>query len=288
MTAARCLALGLVASAALAAPASAGADMIWPSSRYFADALVNMQAGPYAEEGNLTAGGARPWYDSPVVARLYGGVPDAEQRRLFTAGVITRVIDSYRRSGMNLTLTDNPSDGVPHTLSVVSGTYAPSYPEAVGLTTVGGSGFTFIDSLKYANSVDELERAVAHNVSHELMHAFGGDHHDTSGLYLDAGVTQWSTLVDPGSTFSGEAVAQLMTKDFRAPSASSYWALYGAYGAQQLSGADAHSPGCGCARHGGATLLAPVPEPSSIALFGLGGLALLARGRRRARAGRAA
>ncbi len=275
----RSLALGLLVSVTVISTASA--DAISSSSRYFADALINMSAGPdYAQESSLTAGGAAPWYESPVVERFYGGEPDAGERREFVATVINRVIDTYNKSGLGLTITDNPNDDVPHTLSVVSGTYSPSSPDAVGISTIGGSGFSFIDRLGYASSLDELQWAVAHNVAHELMHAFGGEHHDTTGDYLDAAVTDWNTLVDPDATFSRDAVAELMTKDFRDPYAGyAFYGLYNGFGAGMID-ADGHDHDV----H--ATLMAaPVPEPTTIGIWALGGLGILLHRNRRARAG---
>lgn len=279
MPAFRSLALGLLLGATLVSTASA--DAIASSNRYFADALINMSAGPtYAQEDSLTGGGALPWYESPVVERFYGGEPDARERQQFVAKVINRVIDTYKKSGLDLTVTDNPNDDVPHTLSVVSGTSSPSNPDAVGITTIGGSGFSFIDKLGYANTLDELQWAVAHNVAHELMHAFGGDHHDTTGDYLDAGVTNWSTLVDPDATFSRDAVAELMTKDFRDPSSGyNFYGLYNAFGAEMVDH-DGDPAGVHTTM-----IAAPVPEPTALGLWALGGLGILLFRNRRGRSG---
>ena len=42
------------------------------------------------------------------------------------------------------------------------------------MTQVGGNGFSFIDQIApSAHSLDQLEWIVAHNISHELMLAFG-------------------------------------------------------------------------------------------------------------------
>ncbi len=214
--------LGVFGSVGFASSASG-------SSRYYTDAYLNMSDTGYADAASLTAGNAHPWYTSPVVDQFYGGEPNAQQQADFERTVAIRVMDTYRKSGLDLQLTNNPNDPVPHTLSVVSGTSSPLNPSAVGITNIGGSGFTFIDGLKYANTLDQLEWAVAHNVAHELMHAFGGGHHDTTGQYLDAAVTNWDTLINPNATFSPDAVAELRTKDFRDPNGlyASYWGSFG-------------------------------------------------------------
>ena len=56
------------------------------------------------------------------------------------------------------------------------------------MTYLGGNGFDFIDqAAKSAQSVDQLEWIVAHNVCHELMLAFGvPEVHDKTGNFLDA------------------------------------------------------------------------------------------------------
>ncbi len=157
-------------------------------------------------------------------------------------------------------------------MSVVSGTtYGPN-PDAIGITNMGGDGFSFIDKLSYANSVDELEWAVAHNVSHELMHAFGVEHHDTTGHYLDSATTPWEVLVDPNTVFGQEAVNSLLAEDFR-DRYDTGTSL--AYGAQNLE-------------HGTMIRPSPVPEPTTVALWGIVAAAALAGHRARSRSRRSA
>src|SRR5262249_51156614 len=132
-----------------------------------------------------------------------------------SATVLQRVEQTFQKSGVPVTLTTDPNVAAPHTLSVVSNTASPSSPDAVGITDVGNNGFSFIDKFGAANSVDELEWVVAHNVAHELMHAFGGEHHDTTGNYLDAAMSPWSVMADPNTVFSPASVNELLSLHFR-------------------------------------------------------------------------
>lgn len=232
-----------------------------PSSYFIADSLINMGGGPYDSQNTLTTGNPQPWWYSPAVDRFYGGVPNAQQIWQFSDAVITRVQKTFALSGVPLTLTNNPNDGVPHAISVVSGTTFPGNPNAAGIADVGGSGFTFLDQFIYANNLDQLEWAVAHNVSHELMHDFGVGHHDTTGQYLDSGVTNWSTLINPNAVFSPAAVSDLLSHNFRVP-LNSMWAT----SSGEMIG---NAPDIDTS-----TFAAPVPEPSALALWGLGGLGL--------------
>jgi hypothetical protein len=235
------------------------------------DGLVNLGAGPYPAAASLTTGNPQPWYTSPVVTQLFGGTPSAQQQADFTSAVLQRVEQTYQMSGLPVTLTGDPSLPAHHTLSVVSGlSYGPN-ADAVGITYQGGDGLSFIDKFGAAGSVDELEWAVAHNVAHELMHAFGGDHHDTTGTYLDAAVSPWSALVDPGTIFSPEAVQDMLSNDFRRDPGL----FYGADAQMLKSG---HAGQCSCAS---CQLLASgtasVPEPTTWAIWTLGLMAAVAR-----------
>ena len=179
-----------------------------------ADAFVDMGAPPFEEEQSLTQGGAQPWYVSPVVTNVFGGRPTIDQQADFSRQVLERVEHTYRLSGLKPALTLDPTVPTSHTLSVVSGTSYGSRVEAIGIADVGGSGFSFIDKLGGAKSVDELAWAVAHNVAHELLHAWGvGDHPDTTGAYLDAATASWSLLLDPNATFSPAAIQAFLAGD---------------------------------------------------------------------------
>jgi hypothetical protein len=229
-----------------------------PVERSFAvDAFINTGGGPYAQEYPLTAGNAQPWYDSAVASKVYGGTPSLEQRQEFSRDILQRVEATFARSGLNVTLTDQSNVTAAHTLSVVSGTQSPASPSAVGITDIGRSGFTFIDKLSYANSVDELKTAIANNVAHELMHAFGVDRHDPTGSYIDSAVADWSTMINPNATFSQTAIGELLAKDFSKTDTNQSSA------AQQV-----HGPNCTCPMCRGLQLVAaPVPEPSTCVVW---------------------
>jgi hypothetical protein len=251
----------VVPSAEVASAPVAAAMSVAPT--FAADAFVNMGDSGFLEASQLTTGGAEPWYDAALVTQLYNGTPDAAQRADFENTVLQRVESTYALSGMPVKLTDDPNVSAAHTLSVVSNTSYSTNPNAIGITDMGNNGFSFIDKLVYAKSVDELEWAVAHNVAHELMHAFDVDHHDTTGQFLDAAVTPWNVLVDPNTVFGPAAVNDLMSQDFQ-----KRWGSASAYGPQQLTDE-------------GHTIISPVPEPTTIALWsGCLGLLVFARSRK--------
>ena len=57
-----------------------------------------------------------------------------------------------------------------------------------------------------AQNLDQLEWIVAHNLSHELMLAFGvGENYDHTGNYIDAPVANWAMMTSPNATFSPAA-----------------------------------------------------------------------------------
>ena len=115
------------------------------------------------------------------------------------------------------------------------------------MTQLGASGFSFIDQeAKSAQSLDQLEWIVAHNISHELMLSFGvGENYDQTGNYIDARNANWSMMVDPNATFS-QAAAQALNSAM----SSSTTTTSTIQGAQVLN---------------------PVPEPTTVA-FWLAGL----------------
>jgi hypothetical protein len=240
-----------------------------------ADAYLNMGDGDYPQAATLTSGSARPWYESQVVSRVFGGTPDSVERAAFTQTVVDRVQATYEKSGIALSLTADPAVSAAHTLSVVSGAQSPMNPDAIGVSDMGRNGFGFIDKLDYAQSVDELAWAVARNVSHELMHTFGTVHHDQTGSYLDAAVTPWELLVDPETTFSSEAVADLLAKDFRTTGA-------GGTGLFTAALMVDHSKSCDCGSCTGLSVSPiPVPELGALFIWSLGGLAVMETQRRR-------
>jgi hypothetical protein len=180
------------------------------------DAFINFGAGGFANADSLTSGNAQAWFDSSKIAGLFGGQPNAQQIASFDATVLQRVQQTFALSGVPVTLTDNPNASAAHTLSVVSNTVNPSMTNAIGMTDIGGNGFHFIDnSAPYANSVDQLEWIVAHNVAHELMLAFGvPEVHDQTGQYIDSTVGSMSMFLNPNATFSAGAVQDLLSRNF--------------------------------------------------------------------------
>jgi hypothetical protein len=203
----------------------------------------------------LTTGNPQAWYNSPAVVSAFGGTPTAQQETSFTQSVLADIQHTFQISGLNISLTSDPNTPALHTLSVVSGASYPANPGAIGITDVGANGFGFIDKLAYATTPDQLEWAVAHNLSHELMHALGvANHPDTTGTYIDAASATWQLLTDPNAKFSPEAV-QLMSQLLATGEPSN---SLSAPGAQLFHGLNID---------GAETLAAPVPEPSTIAVW---------------------
>ncbi len=205
----------------------------------------------------MTRGGAQPWYLSPVVTDVFGGQPTVDQQADFSRQVLERVEHTYLLSGLSPALTLDPTVPTSHTLSVVSNTSYGANPMAIGITDVGGSGFSFIDKLGGAKTVDQLSWAVAHNVAHELLHAWGmGDHPDKTGAYLDSATASWSLLLDPNATFSPAAIQAFLAGD------SELAQRYGTGAAAQLlAGVGAISP-------------QPVPEPATLAFWSCAAIAV--------------
>ncbi len=237
-----------------------------PTTSY--DAFINFGTAPYADQAFLTAGSAQSWADSPAVAKAFGHTPTAQEQNDFSQTVLARVESTFAKSGLTISATTDPHANADHMMSVVSGLSSPLSPEAIGITKVGHNGFDFIDKLAYANSPDELMWAVAHNVAHELMHAFGGEHHLTpEGNNLDAPSSDWSILLNEDTKFSAASVAE-MTYNLRQGGLA---ARYGV-GAEELTPV---VDGQELASH-------PVPEPATLALWAsMAGLAGLIRTRSR-------
>jgi hypothetical protein len=172
-----------------------------------ADAYINFGTGPYAQASSITTGGAQAWYNSPAITSLFGGQPTTQQQQSFDATVLARVQQTFNLAGINVKLTDDPSVSAAHSLSLVSNTVSSLLPSAIGMTNVGGNGFSFIDNIApAATNLDQLEWITAHNISHELMLAFGvGENYDQSGNYIDARNASWNMMVSPTATFSTAA-----------------------------------------------------------------------------------
>jgi hypothetical protein len=222
-----------------------------PSSTY--NAFINMGTGAYPEANFLTTGGAQPWYNSPVVQTVFGGTPTLQQQTSFENAVLQDVQTTYHLSGINLNVTLDPNASAAHTISVVSGTSYPSNPGVIGITDVGNNGFSFIDNLKdaQAGQINDLEWALAHNISHELMHALGvAVHHDQTGQYLDAASASWSLLTNPSTVFSSAAVTDIQSHLNGAAGATGT-------GAELIDGDQEILP-------------QPIPEPSTITVWVLG------------------
>jgi hypothetical protein len=250
-------------SSASAAPAPAASPA--PASTASYAAFVNMGSAPYANTADLTSGSPQPWYSSSAVAQVYGGTPNAQQQASFEATVLARVQQTFNLGGVPITLTGDPSQSSAHMLSVVSQSVNPAMPGAVGMTNVGGNGFDFIDNAaKAAQSVDQLEWIVAHNVAHELMLAFGvPEKNDQTGQFIDSTVANWNMMVNPNATFSPGAIHDLLNANFLASNTGS-----GSPSAQLIDGA-------------------PVPEPTTVALWVVGAAGALVVRRSRAKSTKA-
>ncbi len=225
------------------------------------DAFINFGNGPFLNADSLTSGNAQAWYDSSKITSLFGGQPNAQQIASFDSTVLQRVQQTFALSGVPVTLTDNPNNSAAHMLSVVSNTVNPNMTSAIGMTDIGGNGFHFIDnSAPYANSVDQLEWIVAHNVAHELMLAFGvPEINDQTGQYVDSTVGRMSMFLNPASTFSAGAIKDLLAENFLQSNGAM------SSNQPQLVGGES------------------VPEPATLAAWGLVLGALIAARRARSR-----
>jgi hypothetical protein len=225
----------------IAAPASAPVQ-----------AFINVGSGPYPQAAGITTGGAQPWYNSTQLTNLFGGQPTAQQIQSFDNAILQRVQQTFSQSGISVSLTENPNTAALHTISLVSNTASASLPTAIGMTQVGGNGFSFIDQIApSAQSLDQLEWIAAHNISHELMLAFGvPENYDTTGTFIDSKIANWAMMVNPSSTFSpaaGQAITQALTSQDQSSSSQ--------LGAQEVSPA-------------------AIPEPTTIAIWGIAAFAL--------------
>jgi hypothetical protein len=249
---------------AVASSSSAPASGSVMSAAAPVDAFINLGGGTYPAASSITSGGAQPWYDSPQITKLFGGQPTAQQQQNFDNTIMQRVQQAFSQSGITVTLTDNPNVSALHTISVVSNTTSSSLPNAIGMTQIGGSGFSFISvSAPSAQTLDQLEWIVAHNISHELMLAFGvPENYDTTGNYLDAKMASFSMMVNPNATFSS-AAAQAIIQALAAQNGTSSSSQLGAQG---LNGSGSS-----------------VPEPTTVAIWALAAAALFVTQRTRSR-----
>jgi hypothetical protein len=228
-------------------------------------AFINVGNGPYALAAAITSGGAQPWYSSTQLTSFFGGQPTAQQIQSFDNTVLQRVQQTFSQSGVSVSLTENPNVAALHTISLVSNTASSTLSSAIGMTQVGSNGFSFIDQIAHsAQSLEQLEWIVAHNISHELMLAFGvPESYDTTGKFIDSKLASWAMMVNPDSTFSSaaaQAINQALASQVQPVST-------GLLGAQEVN----PSP-------------PPIPEPATLAIWGLAAAALVIS--RRLRAGR--
>src|SRR5208337_2692269 len=240
----------------------AGSSALAPttSATTTADAFINVGQGPYPLASQITTGNAQPWYNSAQASSFFGGAPTAQQITSFDNTVLQRVQQTFQQSGVNVSLTTDPTVPANHTLSLVSNTTSNIDSSVIGMTQVTGSGFSFFDQeVKSAQTLDQLEWLVAHNISHELMLAVGvGENYDQSGNYIDARNANWSMMVSPSATFSPAAAQALI-----AALASNPTSALGVQEAQVINGT-------------------PVPEPTTVAIWATGLLAAVVLGRKRA------
>jgi hypothetical protein len=230
-----------------------------PAAAPVANANLNLGTGPYPLASTITTGNAQPWYNSSQISSFFGGQPTSQQISSFDNVVMQRVEQTFQQSGVPITLTLNSNEPAAHTLSLVSSTSSNTTPGVIGMTQIGASGFSFIDQeAKSAQTLDQLQWIVAHNLSHELMLSFGvGENYDQTGNYIDARNANWAMMVDPNAAFS-QAAAQALQSALSSNSMSTT----GIQGAQLVN-----SNG------------QPVPEPSTVAcwLVGLSTAALMRR-----------
>jgi hypothetical protein len=212
--------------------------------------------------GLITTGGAQPWYQSSQIASFFGGQPTAQQVQSFDSTILQRVQQTFSQSSVSISLTTNPNVPALHTISLVSGTASASLANAIGMTQVGHNGFSFVDQITpSAQSLDQLEWIIAHNISHEMMLAIGiPENYDQTGRYVDSKMANWAMMVSSASTFS-PAAAQAISAALAAQSNGS--PVY-QLGAQEVNPA-------------------AVPEPTTIALWFMGAAGLVIVQQRKSR-----
>lgn len=222
------------------------------------NAFINMGNGPFADAGILAKFTPSAWFNNPTVQGFFGGSPTPQQQADFANTVLARVQETFQQSGINVTLTSDPTVPASHTLSLVASTEAKTLHDAIGMTNVGGNGLSFIDQqASAAQSLSQLEWIAAHNIAHELMLAFGvGENYDQSGHFIDARSAFWTMMVDPSATFSPDAIAAINLALVQASADS---------GQPSPQLIDPH----------------PVPEPSALAVWAAVSLAVATGARKR-------
>ena len=230
-------------------------------------AFINVGNGSYPLAAAITTGGAQAWYNSSHLTSFFGGQPTAQQIQSFDNTILQRVQQTFSQSGISVSLTENPNLAALHTISLVSNTASSTLSSAIGMTQVGGNGFSFIDQIApSAQSLNQLEWIVAHNISHELMLAFGvPENYDTTGNFIDSKVANWAMMVNPNSTFSS-AAAQAITQALGSQNQVASGSLLGGKRIQSLASRDSRADHCGnvgvgrrCSRHLSAATSAPEP-----------------------------
>lgn len=253
-----------------------------PPSMY--NANINFDTGYYPDAAGLVNSGTiTSWSASPSYTRFLGGNPATSQDvQAFEQDVLGKVRNIFAQSGLgqvSITANANPASAQ-HTISVIGGATYDGSHDILGMTYVGGSGFSYLNNFQNGmiDSQDKLETALARNISHELMHAFGGGHVHDTGLWVDSATTTWNSLVSPdpnANVFSAEAANNITGL------------LNGTIGPNLASSASGeHVDGYMInGRHvdGQQIAASPVPEPSTWIGFGLVGLAGIAWRSRKAR-----
>lgn len=230
------------------------------------DAFINFGTAPFTEAGTLTTGNPVPFFESAAFTHLFpNGSPSSSDVARFEAQVMATIQHTYDAAHLPIRLTADPTAGAVHSMSVVSGASYSANPDVIGITDVGNNGFSFIDKFGSARSVDQLAVAIGHNLSHELMHAFGiADHPEQGGPYVDAATASLATLSDANTGFSDVAARLLSTLNFQD--------VGDAINSKRVDGGQILIPDA-----------TTVPEPSTVALWALvGGVALAIRRGRRA------